>query len=126
MMETRKTIEEQIQILSEEGNTLFGPAKIVAMRLGKKYPKKHGANMIYKDAIITVNYDTFAPNLSVNHLDRRVLTFHLGKIDSYIRGPWVKHLRELARPLHEVEEAEKIAKEKEAERKRLAKWGLDK
>lgn len=119
-------IEEQIQQLAEEGNTLFRPAKLVALKLGKRYPKKHGANMIYQDAVIRVSYDTYVPNLSVYNNGKRVLSFHIGKIDSYINGPWVVHLRELAHPLVIAEEAEQIAEEKEKERQRLAKWGLDK
>jgi len=118
-------IEKEIKERQEEGDDLFYPAKVIALKLGKDWPKKHGSVRIYKDQILEIHFDTYVPNLSVNNSDERVLTFHQGDIRLYRRGAWVHYLKKLAKPLiaqikkKEQEEADRRQKE------RLYRWGLD-
>ena len=123
------TIEAQIKERQEEGKKLFYPAKMLALHLGTKYPKKHGAIMRFSAGInqefFTIHYDTFAPNLTVFNYDENVvLNFHLGSITTYKRGPWVYCLQELAKPVIKGAEMEKEREKLERERKRLEDWGL--
>ena len=122
-------IEEQIKQRQEEGNALFYPAKMIALTLGTKHPKKHGSIMIYRYGIgteaFTINYDTYAPNLSIyDEQSNSVLNFHLGKITRFISGPWVEILKTIAKPVLRKIEREKVVKKREEEQKRLEAWGL--
>lgn len=117
-------LEAEIKRRQEEGRTLFHPAKLIACKYGVTHPKKHGSVLVFKDHILEIHYDTYAPNLTVYQNGISVLYFQLGKIQRYVPSDWVKHLRELAKPLLINEEAEKIAEQRERERKRLANWGL--
>jgi hypothetical protein len=97
---------------------------MVALRLGKRYPKKHGSTAYYKDEVLTIDYDTYAPNLTVRVNKKRVLYFHLGDISSYIPDSWVDHLKQLAAPVFEEIERETQEKAKKKRLERLRKWGL--
>ncbi len=120
----KEKIELEIQKIQSEGKALYPYARILAMKRGREHPKRHGSIMKYNDGILQVNYDTYAPNLSVHFRDEWVLSFHLGTIKRYIRGDWVTYMKELANPLLLNEEAERLAEERERERKRLESWGL--
>ena len=124
-----ESIEEQIKQRQEEGRALFYPAKMAALHLGRRHPKKHGAVMIFSAGIeqeyFKVHYDTYAPNLSVYDRDgNTVLCFHLGRITKYIPGPWVDCLKVFADNAIEYEEKQKEEAKRERERKRLEDWGL--
>jgi len=124
-----ETIEEQIRQRQEEGNALFHPAKMLALHLGERHPKKHGSIMIFKgglgESFFEIHYDTFAPNLSVyDRSGNSILYFHLGKIERYKRGPWVTLLQTMVRPVLRKIEREKTEQAKKKEHERLEDWGL--
>ena len=122
---TDQELEQKIKERQKEGRALFHPSKLIACKLGKTYPKNHGAIQKYEDAIITISYDTYAPNLSVYCNNESVLNFHLGTLMLYRPSNWVKHLKELAEPLLIAEQANKRVEEQERERKRLYNWGFE-
>jgi hypothetical protein len=118
--EARELVEKR----KDQGRELFNPAKFLALKKGKRYPKKHGAVMVYTDSVLEVRYDTYAPNLSVSVNGQRVLVFHLGSITRFIHGPWVEHLTTLAEPILEAEKQRKIEEAKKREAEYLAQWGI--
>jgi hypothetical protein len=115
---------ELVEKRKDQGRLLFNPAMILAEKRGKRYPKKHGAIMVFKDELIEVRYDTYAPNLSVYLNGQIVLDFQLGEIKSYIPAFWVDHLKALAAPILLEEEWRKLEEEKQSEAEYLAKWGI--
>lgn len=119
------TIEERISQLREEARSLLSSLSIVALKLGIKYPKKHGSNFVYDREGIIIIVDTYASNLSVSYKGDRVLTLHLGTITGFVKGPWVETVQELAVPLMAAKKAEKEAKiRRERAESLLKNWGL--
>lgn len=117
-------VRELVKKRSEQGRKLFKPAKFLALKRGKKYPKKHGSVFVYTDKILEVRYDDYGANLSVRVNGQRVLDFHLGHITSFIPDTWVGHLQELAAPILAQEELRIIERQRESEAKYLEKWGI--
>ena len=115
---------ELVKQRQEQGRKLFAPARALAMRKGRTHLKKHGSVKIYRDSVIEVHYDTYAPNLSVYVEGKSVLYFHLGHIQRFIPNAWVEHLLQLAAPIMEQEERERQEKEAKREAEYLAQWGL--
>jgi len=117
-------IERLIKERQKEGEELFFPAKIIALRKGYEHPKKHGSIMRYTDAYMSISYDTYAPNLDVTANGRKVLIFHLGNITSFIPDEWVQHLLKTAKPLIAAYDREKEQDKQRREQERLRKWGI--
>lgn len=115
---------ELVEIRKDQGRKLFNPAKFLALKRGKRFPKKHGAVMVYTDNILEVRYDTYDPNLSVSVNGQRVLEFHSGHIKRFIPDSWVAHLKELAEPILAEEKQRKVDLEKERQAEYLARFGV--
>jgi len=110
-MSKRDLVEKR----KDQGRELFNPAKMLALKKGKRYPKKHGAIMVYTDS---------APNLSVHVNGQRVLNFHLGRITSFIPSHWVARLEALAAPILAAEKLKEKEQAKKREADYLARFGV--
>lgn len=124
-MTNELTGRDLVEFRKEQGHKLYPSARILALEKGKRYPKKHGAVMVYTDSVLEVRYDTYAPNLSVSVNGQRVLEFHLGTIERFIPEAWVSHLKDLAEPILAAEKQRKIDEAKKREAEYLARFGVD-
>lgn len=115
---------ELVEKRKDQGRKLFKPAKFLALKRGKSYPKKHGAVMVYNDDLIEIRYDTYVPNLSVYLNGQIVLDFHDGHIKSFIPAFWVDHLKSLAEPVLLEEKQRLLELEKKRKAEYLARFGI--
>lgn len=91
-----KTIEERIEELREDARNknIYREASLIADKLGKVSPKKHGAYHNFSEGDLTISWDDYAPNLSITWMEQRVFTVHLGTIIAYrpdVEG-WIEQL----------------------------------
>ena len=101
---------------------LFDRCRIIALKIGKQFPKSHGAWWIYKDDEITIAYDDYAPNIYVDYRGTRVLTVHLGDLECFKPGKWLHKVEKLSEPLF-MEEREKELEDRRGELfNELYKW----
>lgn len=116
--------EQRIQEAREKD--IAGKAMLVATHFGKTIYKKHGAynNWEAGGGVVSVSYDDYGPNVYISYKGKRVFTYHLGKIESYVPGDWEQVLEAKYR------EAEQIEKQKEQEllQRKIAelqeRWGV--
>ncbi len=107
------------------GRKRFQHAILVAMKLGERRAKTHGAWYHYEDDGLMISYDDYGANMTIKYKDLQVLDVTLGQVKGFVPGIWEGRLFDLYLPLA-VEEAEKEQVEKEKkERAELAKWGID-
>lgn len=120
-----QSLKDLIAERTKQGRHRNSQARLVALRLGKRTPKKHGAYHDYKDEHLTIEFDDYGPNLSISWKGKRVLTNHLRSITSFIPGEWEQHLESLYLPLA-AEETRKEEEKKVKKRKELLdRWGLE-
>jgi len=103
---------------------LFNRCSLIARKLGKPHPKKHGAWWIYEDHEIIISYDDYAPNLEV--IDRRrqlkVLDVHLGDLKLFRPGKWLRRVLSISNKLlGELEKEERARRIRELEEE-IKKW----
>jgi len=116
--------EELLAQRKKEGKEIARMCRLIALEAGERYPKKHGANMVFGHNGLWITQDTYENNLRVTYKTEWVLSIHSGAIKRYIKGEWVKLVKPLYAPLAA---AKKVREEQEAKQKgidRLAAFGI--
>jgi hypothetical protein len=118
--------EELLKQRKEEGRNIAKMCRLIALEAGERYPKKHGANMVFSHNGLKLNQDTYADNLTVHYKGAWVLSVHLGSLTRYIPDEWTTSVKLLYAVLYAAKKAleEKKAIDKETER--LAAFGIKK
>ena len=75
---------------------LYGKCTTIAEELGESYHKKHGVCWIYKDDELYIEYDDYGKNLWVKWRGQSVLVVHLGELELFRPGSWIREINGLA------------------------------
>jgi hypothetical protein len=123
-------LSERVKILKKDAREreIGLKAVAVASRLGITQPKNHGAWHNLQDDEMSISYDDYGDNMSINYKGTNVFSLHLGNIEAYRPDieNWIFKLDELyQRKARPIMEAEIKAKQTERETEIKSKWGLD-
>jgi len=102
---------------------LFQRCKLICLKLGVCYPKKHGAWWVFKDSVLEIGYDDFAPNIYVLYKDKKVLEVHLGQLTLFRVGKWLDRVLEISNPLLKQEEQEEYLQRQRELLEEIDRWG---
>lgn len=115
------------QIEDATNKRIYFKAKEIAHRLGVQNRKKHGAIWRFKNGILTISWDDYAPNLWIFYDGTEVFAVHLGNTTKYrpdiegwidlVAGTYEKHVRPV---LETMEHARDRARKLEL----YTNWGI--
>ena len=119
-------IRKERRTLARELN-ISGKAGKIAIRLGTKHPKNHGAWYRYSDEDgLKINYDDYGYNLDIMWKETTVFNLHLGNIDGFRPDipDWVDYLAKIyEEKIAPTIVAEEKQKNRSDEEKFKEKWG---
>ena len=103
-----KTLEKRVRALREERlrqyeyMRLYGKCTAIATVLGYGQPMKYGVYWTYKDDDLIIEYDDYGRNLSVTWNGYSVLKVHLGDLECFRPGPWIRKVCQLALKANQI------------------------